>query len=129
MAYVYGGISLSPKPPAQFAIPVRVNVGAQAVSIIGPELGDDFALWHYLATIKPGQSKIVCTVGDIITIKNVDARADQTSIVNFCFGKPVVSFNARGLPKMRVRRKAPEKIQEKAPEKGPTGEGGPPALS
>jgi hypothetical protein len=104
---------------------VRVNVGTQVIPIIGPELGDDFALWHYLAIIKPVQTKVVCTVGDIISIKNVDAKADQTSIVNFCFGKPVVSSNARGLPKMRVRRKAPEK----APEKGATGEGGPKALS
>lgn len=125
MAYVYGGITLRPKPPGQFAIGVRVNVGAQTTPIIGPELGDDYALWHYLATIKPGQTRVVCTVGDIISVKNVDAKSDQTSIVNFCFGKPVVSVNARDLPKMKVRKKLPEKT----PEKGPTGEGGQRAVS
>lgn len=125
MAYIYGGISLSPKPPGQFVIPVRVNVGSQTVPLVGPELGDDHALWHYLATVRPGQHKVICTVGDVMSTKSIDAKADQTSIVNFCFGKPVTSFNAKGLPKMRVKRKIPEK----SPEKGPTGEGGPAPLS
>ena len=125
MAYVYGGITLSPKPPAQFAIGVRVNVGVQSIPTTGPELGDDYALWHYLAVIKPGQTKVVCTVGDIVVMKNVEAKSEQASIVNFCFGRHVVSFNARDLPKMKVRRKEREKV----PEGGPTGEGGSNAVS
>lgn len=120
LAYVYGGISLSPKPPGQFTIGVRVNVGSQQVPVTGPDLGDDYALWHYLAIVKPGQARVICTVGDLVSIKNVEAGPDVTTIVNFCFGKPVVSSSVKGLAKAKARRKEREKIVERGP---PGGEG------
>src|SRR5438445_9706683 len=118
MAYIYGGITLSPKPPGQFTMGLRVNIGIQTIPITGPESGDDHLLWHYLAVVKPGQTKVLCTVGDVTTIKELEAKSGETSIVNFCFGKPVTTYNVRNLQKVRVKRKE----HERSSEKGPTGE-------
>ncbi len=118
MAYIYGGISLSPKPPGQFTLGLRVNIGIQTIPITGPEAGDDHLLWHYLAVVKPGQAKILCTIGDITTAKETEAKSGETSIVNFCFGKPVTSSNVKALQRIRVKRRE----HDKPSEKGPTGE-------
>ena len=112
VSYVYGGVSLSPKPPGQFPVGIRVSVSTQVAPLIGPEMGHDHALWHFLVVVKPGPVKVVCTLGEITSTKNVEAKAGETSIVNFCFGKPVVSANAKGLPKMRARRREPERLPE-----------------
>ncbi len=118
MAFIYGGITLSPKPPGQFTLGLRVNIGIQTIPITGPESGDDHLLWHYLAVVKPGQAKVLCTIGDVTTIKEIEAKSGETSIVNFCFGKPVTSSNAKTLQRIRVKRKE----QFRPSEKGPTGE-------
>ena len=120
ISYVYGGVSLSPKPPGQSTVGIRVSVGTQIAPLTGPELGHDHVLWHYLVVVKPGLTRVVCTIGDITSTKNVETKAGETSIVNFCFGKPVVSSNVKGLPKMRARRKE----HERAPEAVPSAKGG-----
>jgi hypothetical protein len=124
VAYIYGGITLSPKPPSQATIGVRVNVGVQNVPVTGPEAGDDYLLWHYVAVVKPGQLKVLCTIGDVSSMKDIEAKPYETCIVNFCFGKPVFTLTARTL-KIRARRKEHEKISVK----GPTGEGQPGPVS
>jgi len=115
ISYVYGGVSLSPKPPGQLLVGVRVIVGGQVAPLTGPEAGSDHLLWHYLVAVKPGPTKIVCSVGDVTSTKNVETRTEETSIVNFCYGKPVVSSNVRGLGKVRVRRREQAKQTEPAP--------------
>lgn len=115
ISYVYGGVSLSPKPPGQSVVGVRVSVGAQVAPLTGPEVGSDHLLWHYLAAVKPGQTKVVCSVGDVTSTKNVETTNGETSIVNFCYGRPVVSSNVRGLGKPRVRRREQAKQAEPAP--------------
>jgi len=115
---------LSPKPPSQATIAVRVNVGVQNVPITGPEVGDDHLLWHYVTVVKPGQLKVLCTIGDVTSMKDVEAKPYETSIVNFCFGKPVVTLTARTL-KIRARRREHERISVK----GPAGDGQPGQVS
>lgn len=112
MAYIYGGITLSPKPPSQATIGVRVNIGVQNIPITGPEAGDDHLLWHYVAVVKPGQLKVLCTIGDVSSVKDIEAKPYETCIVNFCFGRPVITLTAKAL-KMRIRRKEHEKISLK----------------
>ena len=118
ISYIYGGVTLSPKPPGQFTLGVRINIGVQTIPITGPESGEDHLLWHYLAVVKPGQTKVLCTIGDITSAKEVEAKTGETSIVNFCFGKPVISYTAKNLQKLKVRRRE----HERASERGPTGE-------
>jgi len=125
ISYVYGGVSLSPKPPGHFVVGARVVVGTQVAPLIGPEMGHDHALWHYLVVIKPGPTKVVCSVGDVTSTKIVETKAGETSIVNFCFGKPVVSSSPSGITKLRVRRRE----QEKPPTGVPTGKSGVEAVS
>lgn len=109
ISYVYGGVSLNPKPPGPFLVGVRVSVGTQVAPLIGPEMGHDYAIWHFFVVVKPGPTKLLCTVGDVTLTKSIETKAGETSIVNFCYGKPVISSTAKGLPKMRVRRKEAEK--------------------
>jgi hypothetical protein len=111
ISYVYGGVTVSPKPPGNFIVGVRVSVGIQIALLSGPEIERDHILWHFLAVIKPGPAKVVCTVGDVTSTRNVETKSGQTSIVNFCFGKPVDSMGASGLPKARARRREQEKPQ------------------
>lgn len=125
ISYVYGGVSLSPKPPGQFLVGVRVIVGGQVAPLTGPEVGGDHLLWHYLVAVKPGPTKIVCSVGDVTSSKNAETRAGETSIVNFCYGKPVVSSNLRGIGRVKMRRRE----QVKQTEPSLPGEGLPSSVS
>jgi hypothetical protein len=115
ISYVYGGVSLSPKPPGHFAVGVRVSVGAQVAPLTGPEVGGDHLLWHYLVAVKPGQTKVVCSIGDVTSTKTVETRTGETYIVNFCYGKPVVSSSARGLGRVKARRREHAKQTEPTP--------------
>ncbi|MEM4310884.1 MAG: hypothetical protein QXX95_00645 [Nitrososphaerales archaeon] len=91
LSYIYGGITLSPKPPPKFGVAIRVDVGYMQAAVNGPIEGKDHLLWQYLAIVKPELVRITCTLGNISVTKQVEAKAGELNIVNFCFGKPVIS--------------------------------------
>ena len=118
MSYVYGGITLRPKPPNSTPIAIRVIVGTQTLSLGNPAVEDDYLLWQYLAVVRPGLTKVVCAVGDVMATKEAEAKDGEACIVNFCFGRPVDSSHSRGLPKVRPRRRE----KDRTATKGPTGQ-------
>ena len=119
MSYVHGGITLRPKPPNNTPIAIRVIVGTQNLSLGSPTVEDDYLLWQYLAVVKPGPTKVVCAVGDVMSTKEAEAKDGEACIVNFCFGMPVDSSQSKGLPKVRPRRRE----KDRAATKGPTRQG------
>jgi hypothetical protein len=122
VAYVYGGVTLSPKAPGQFSLGIRVDVGVITASVTGPASGDDHLLWHYLAVVKPGPARIRCTIGDVTSAKEIDAKPNQVTIANFCFGEPVITTPAKNFVKRKQREKERERVVVK-PSPPPGGEG------
>jgi len=111
IAYIHGGITLSPKPPAKFAIGVRVDVGYIQAAVNGPIEGKDHLLWEYLAVVKPEVINVTCTLGNVSVTKQVEAKAGQVNIVNFCFGKPVDSSHIlKGLKLSKEEKKLKKSI-------------------
>ena len=90
ISYVHGGITLNPKPPPPFNIGVRVDVGPIQAAVTEVQHGERHLLWHYLAVVKPSNTTIRCTIGDVTMTKEVEAKPATMQIVNFCFGEPVV---------------------------------------
>lgn len=101
IAYIHGGITISPKPPSQFKVGVRVNVSGVEAALSGPIDGENHILWNYLAVVKPGLVTVTCVVGNIATTKQIDAKASQINIVNFCFGNPVTTSKEVDMPKIK----------------------------
>ena len=89
VTYIYGGVTISPKPPPPFNLAIKVEVGAITAAVGEPQHGDRHIMWNYLALVKPGLVRVRCTVGDVTVVRSLEARAGTTEIMNFCFGDPV----------------------------------------
>jgi hypothetical protein len=114
IAYVHGGITISPKPPSQFKVGVRVNVSGVEAALSGPIDGENHVLWNYLAVVKPGLVSVTCVVGNVMVTKQIDAKPDQINIVNFCFGNPVTT--SKDVEIIKVKGKKARVVRKKKAE-------------
>ena len=115
-------MTLSPKAPGQFSLGVRVDVGVVTASVTGPAFGDNHVVWHYLAVVKPGPIRIRCTIGDVTSAKEIEAKPNQVTIANFCFGEPITTSPSKNFPKRKQREREREKVVVK-PSPPSAGEG------
>ena len=91
IAYLYGGITIGPKPPPPFKVGVKVTVSGAEAALSGPMDGTNHILWNYFAVVRPSLVTVACVCGDIIVTKQIDAKPNQLNIVNFCFGTPLAT--------------------------------------